>query len=54
MLYHFELKKGFSIAEHINNYIKLLTFILTLINEKQSLNYNDVLAASVNYEVKGG
>ena len=28
------------------------TFVLTLINEKQSLNYNDVSAAPVNYEVE--
>ena len=28
------------------------TFILTLINCKQSLNYNDVLAALVNYKVR--
>ena len=28
------------------------TFILTLINGKQSLNYSDVLAALVNYEVR--
>ena len=28
------------------------TFTLTLINGKQSLNYNDVSAAHVNYEVR--
>jgi len=28
------------------------TFVLTLINETQSLNYNDVLAALLNYEVR--
>jgi len=28
------------------------TFVLTLINGKQSLNYNDVSAALVNYEVR--
>jgi len=28
------------------------TFVLTLINEKQALNYNDVSAALVNYEVR--
>ena len=28
------------------------TFVLTLINEKQSLNYNDVSVALVNYEVR--
>jgi len=28
------------------------TFILTLINDKQTLNYSDVLAALVNYEVR--
>ena len=31
---------------------KYETFVLTLINGKQSLNYNDVLAALVNYEVR--
>jgi len=80
-LYRFQLKKGLSIAEHMNNYTKFLinlvnvdmnieeekkalillnslpdeeykTFVLTLINEKQSLNYNDVLAALINYEVR--
>ena len=28
------------------------TFTLTLINSKQTLNYNDVSAATVNYEVR--
>ena len=28
------------------------TFTLTLINERQSLNYNKVFAALVNYEVR--
>ena len=28
------------------------TFVLTLINVRQSLNYNDALAALVNYEVR--
>ena len=75
------LKKRLSIAEHMNDYTKLLTnlvnvdvnikeeniafillnslpdeeyktFVLTLINRKQSLNYNDVLAALVNYKVR--
>jgi len=80
-LYRFQLKKEISIAEHMNNYTKLLTnlvnvdvdieeedkalillnflphkeyetFILTFINGKQSLNYNDVSTALVNYEVR--
>ena len=79
-LYRFQMKRGLSIAEHMNNYTKLLTdlinvdvnieedkvllllnslsdeeyetFILTLINEKQSLNYNDVSVTLVNYEVR--
>jgi len=80
-LYHFQLKRGLSIDEHINNYIKLLTnlvnanmtiekedkalillnsppdeeyesFILTLINGKQTHNYSDVSAALINYEVR--
>ena len=67
-LYRFQLKRGISIDEHMNNYTKLLadlvnedvaikeedkvvillnslsdeeyeTFILTLINDKQILNY---------------
>ena len=74
------LKKGLSIAEHMNEYTKLLTdlvnvnvnieedkalillnslpdeeyeiFVLTLINSKQSLNYNDMSSALVNYEVR--
>jgi len=28
------------------------TFVLTLINGRQSLNYNDVSAALINYEVR--
>jgi len=80
-LYRFQLKKGLSIVEHINDYAKLLTdlvnmdvnieeedkvlillislpdeeyetFLLTLINGKQSLNNNDVSAALVNYKVR--
>jgi len=31
---------------------KYETFVLTLINGKQILNYSDVLAALVNYEVR--
>jgi len=30
------------------------TFVLTLINGRQSLNYNDVSVALINYEVKRG
>ena len=81
MLYCFQLKRGLSINEHMNNYTKLLTglvnvdvkikekdkalillnslpdeeyetFTLTLINGKQILNYSDILAALVNYEVR--
>ena len=80
-LYDFQLKKGLSFTEHMNDYTKLVTdlvnvdvnieeedkslillnslpdeehesFVLTLINGKQSLNYNDVSAALVNYEVR--
>ena len=80
-LYYVQLKKGLCVAEHMNDYTKVLTdlvnmdvdieeedkavillnslpdeeyktFVLTLINKKQSLNYNDVLAALVNYEVR--
>jgi len=29
-LYHFQLKKGLSIAEHMNNYIKLLTDLINV------------------------
>ena len=65
-LYGFQLKREISIDEHMNNYTKLLTdlvnvdvkieeeyetFILTLINGKQTLNYSDVSAALVNYKV---
>ena len=79
--YCFQLKKGLSIAEHMNNHTKLLTdlfnvdvdieeedktlillnslrdeeyvtFVFTLINEKQSLKDNDVSAALVNYKVR--
>ena len=75
------MKKGLSVAEHMNDYTKFLTdlvnvdvnieeenkalillnslpdeeyetFVLTLINERQSLNYNNVSAALVNYKVK--
>ena len=28
------------------------TFVFTLINEKQSLKYNDISAALINYEVR--
>ena len=78
--YCFQLKKRLFIAEHMNNYTKLLTnlvnvdvyieeenktlillnslpdeeyesFVLTLINRKQSLNYNNVSVALINYEV---
>jgi len=81
ILYHFQLTKGLSIDEHMNNYTKLLTdlvnvdvdikeedmalnllnslsdeeyetFVLTLINGRKSLNYNDVSDALVNYEVR--
>ena len=80
-LYHFQLKRGLSIDEHMNNYTKLLTdlvngdvkieeedkaeillnslpdeeyetFTLILINVRQTLNYSDVSAAPVNYEVR--
>jgi len=80
-LYHFQLKRGLSIDEHMNNYTKLLTdlvnvnvtiekedktlillnslpdeeyetFILTLVNDKQTHKYSDVSAALVNYEVR--
>jgi len=75
------VEKGTSIAEHMNNYIKLLrdflnvnvdikeedktliflnslpdeeykTFVLTFNNGKQSLNYNDISIALVNYKVR--
>ena len=80
-LYRFQLKKGLSIAEHMNDYTNLLTdlvnldvnieeedmtiiflnslpdgeyetFILTFINGRQALNYNDMSAALVNYEMR--
>jgi len=80
-LYCFQLKRGHSIDEHMNNYTKLLadlvnvdmaieeedkaviflnslldeeyeTFILTLINSKQTLNYSDVSATLINYKVR--
>jgi len=80
-LYRFQMKRGCSIDEHMNSYIKLLTdlvnvdveigeedkaiillnslskeeyetFTLTLINERKFLNYSEVSAALVNYEVR--
>ena len=66
-LHGFQLKKGVSVDEHMNNYTKLLTdlvnvdvkiekeyetFILTLINGKQTLNYSDVSTALINYEAE--
>jgi len=80
-LYRFQMKRGLSIDEHMNNYTKLLTdlvnvdvkideedkavillnsfldkeyktFTLTLINGRQTLNYNNVSATLVNYEVR--
>ena len=80
-LYSFQLKRGISISEHMNNYMKLLadlayvdmvieeedkalillsslpdedyeTFVLTLINGKKSLGYNEVSFALVNHEVR--
>ena len=80
-LYGFQLIRGLSIDEHMNNYTKLLTylvnvdvkieeevkalillnslpeeeyetFILTLINGKQTLSYSDVSAALINYEMR--
>jgi len=79
--YRFQLKKGISIGEHMNDYTKLLadlanmdvvieeedkvlillsslpdedyeTFVLTLINDKQSLGYHEVSSALVNYELR--
>jgi len=79
-LYCFQMKRGFSINEHMNSYTKLLidlvnvdmkideedkavillnsppeeeyeTFILTLINGRKFLYYNEVSAALVNYKV---
>jgi len=80
-LYRFQMKKGLSADEHMNNYTKLFTdlvnvdvkideedkamillnslsdeeyetFTLTLINDRQTLNYNEVSAALVNYELR--
>jgi len=80
-LYRFQMKRGLSVDEHMNNYTKLLTdlvnvyvkideedkavillnslsdekyetFTLTLINGRQTLNYNEVSPALVNYEVR--
>ena len=77
----FQLKRGLSIDDHMNNYMKLLvdilnvdvaiekedkalillnslsdeeyeTFVLTLINGEQTLNYGDVSAALVNHGVR--
>jgi len=79
--YRFQLKRGLSIDEHMNNYTKFLadlinmdveikeedkmiillnslpneeyeTFVLTLINGKQTLNYSDMLAALIIYELR--
>jgi len=73
-LYRFQMKKGLSVDEHMNNYTKILTnlvnvdvkideedkaviflnslpneeyetFTLTLINDRQTQNYNEVSAA---------
>ena len=80
-LYRFQLKKGVSIDDHLNDYTKLLadlvnvdvdiededkalillsslpdeeyeTFVLTLINGKASLKYNEVTGALVSYEMR--
>ena len=80
-LYCFQLKKGISISEHVNDYTKLLvdlanmnvvieeedktlillnsfpdedyeTFILTLINGEQSLDYNEAFSALVNHKLR--
>jgi len=80
-LYHFQMKRGLSIDEHMNNYTKLLTdlvnmdvkineedkaiiflkslpdkeyepFTFTLINGGQTLNFSEVSATLVNYEVR--
>lgn len=80
-LYRFQLKKGTSISDHMNAYMKLLpdlvyvdkvikdegnalillssllnkeyeTCVLTLINEKSSLSYNEVTAALMNHELR--
>jgi len=78
---HFQLKKGISIGECMNNYMKLLvnlanmdvvieeedkalillssfpdedyeTFVLILINGKQSLSYNEVSFVLINHELR--
>jgi len=80
-IYHFQLKKGISISEYMNNYIKLLTnlanvdvviedenkaltllcslpeeehetLVLTIINGKQSLSYNEVSSSLVYHELR--
>ena len=80
-LYHFQMKGGIFISDHINNYKKLLadltnlnvviededkalillsslpdegyeTFVLTLINRRTSLSYNEVITALVNLELR--
>jgi len=80
-IYHFHLKKGISISEYMNNYIKLLTnlanvdvviedenkaltllcslpeeehetLVLTIINGKQSLSYNEVSSSLVYHELR--
>ena len=40
------------IKEEDNAVIFWITFVLTLINSKQTLNYSDKSAALVNYEVQ--
>lgn len=80
-LYRFQLKRGVSIRDHMNNFTELLadlanvdekikdidkmlillnylpndkyeTFVLTLINEKSSLCYNEVTTTQVNYDLR--
>ena len=80
-LHRYQLKKGISIGDYMNNYMKLLadlanvdnvikdedkaliflsslpdeeyeTFVLTLINGKQSLSYSDVSVALENHKVR--
>ena len=65
-LYRFQTKRECSINEHMNNYTKLLTelinmdveideedkTVILLINRRKFLNYNEVYAALVNYEVR--